>query len=150
MSARNKLENKKIRWNNRTFNHNEPARVPVGNDLPDDLDRLTDPKGKLGSPIRKTLMRARGSVLVMPESTGPTKRDKAVARLRRLTFSQLCRRVHQYWFRSVGAHNRAEKLVAGSRFAAALQRLEHVNASLMSLAVEEVMRRSKGRVRLVS
>ena len=143
MSARNKSE-AKIWRKIRRLERPRADRVPVGNDLPDDLDRLTDPKGKLGSPIRKMLMRARGSVLIMPEAVGPTKRDKAVARFSRLTFAQLGRRAHQYWSRSAGAHNRAEKLVEGSRFAAALQRLEHVNASLLGLVIEEIVRRGKG------
>ena len=137
MSAKNKLENKNIRKGIR-LGMNRAHRVPVGNDLPDDLDRLTDPKGKLGSPIRKMLMRARGSVLIMPETVGPTKREKAVARFSRLTYAQLCRRVHQYWSRAAGAHNRAEKLVAGSRFADALNRLEAVNLSLLGLVKEEL------------
>jgi len=148
VSAKNKLENKNMRRGIR-LGMNRADRVPVGNDLPDDLDRLTDPKGKLGSPIRKMLMRARGSVLIMPEAVGPTKREKAVARFSRLTFAQLGRRAHQYWSRAAGAHNRAEKLVEGSRFAAALQRLEYVNASLLGLVIEEIVRRGKG-VQVVS
>jgi hypothetical protein len=137
MSKRNKLENKNIRRGTR-LGMNRPDRIPVGNDLPDDLERLTDPKDKLGSPIRKMLLRARGSILIMPETVGPTRREKAVARFSRLTYQQLCHRVHQYWARAAGAHNRAEKLVEGSPFAAALNRLEQVNLTLLALVKEEV------------
>ena len=148
MSRKNKFLDKSVRRDERAARPFAP-RVPVGNDLPDDLDRLTDPKGKLGSPIRKMLMRARGSVLIMPEAVGPTKREKAVDRFSRLTFAQLGRRAHQYWSRAAGAHNRAEKLVEGSRFAVALNRLEAVNSALLNLAIEEIVRRSKG-VQVVS
>jgi hypothetical protein len=143
MSAKNKIENKNIRRGIR-LGMNRPDRIPVGNDLPDDLERLTDPKDKHGAPYRKMMMRARGSILIMPESTGPTLRDKAIARFRRSTFAQLRRRVHQYWARAAGAHNRAEKLVAGSRFAAALTRLERVNLALFALCRDEIARRQAG------
>jgi hypothetical protein len=141
MSARNKIENKNMRRGIR-LGRNRPDRVPVGNDLPDDLDRLADPKGKLGSPIQKMLMRARGSVLIMPEAVGPMKREKASARFSRLTYAQLCRCVHQYRARAAGAHNKAEKLVAGSRFADALNRLEAVNLFLLGLVKEELFFRT--------
>jgi hypothetical protein len=142
VSKRNKLENKRIRHGTR-LGMNRPDRIPVGNDLPDDLERLTDPKDKLGAPYRKMMMRARGSILIMPETVGPTRREKAVARFSRLTYRQLCRRMHQYWARAAAAHNRAEKLVAGSRFAAALNRLEQVNLALLGLCQEEIKRRSE-------
>lgn len=141
MSKRNKLENKQRRREARELQPSGPPRIPVGNDLPDDLDRLTDPKGKLGSPIRKSLMRARGSTLDIPESTGPTLRDKAIARFSRLTYRQLCRRMHQYGARAAGAHNKTAKLVAGSRFSAALNRLERVNLTLYALCHDEIKRR---------